>query len=222
MPAVIEHALGLGRVLIFNMTANDTWSDLPRRNSFIPLIDRMLAFLGSARARQFTADETVAVVLPSVNEGEKIVVEGPDGTTVQSTTNTVNGRTFVRLDNISQAGVFHIIPGGDTSRAVPLIIRPGLSDSIPTPIDTELLGSWWAPADFAVVNADSELEQLSKATHLTLSPWLMCLACLLFIAEMYLVHRLCPRLNPAVTTMLVNHESNQSSEMLRHTVNNSS
>lgn len=222
VPAVIEHALGSGRVLIFNMTANDTWSDLPRRNSFIPLIDRILTFLGSARARQFTADETVVVVLPSVNEGEAIVVEGPDGTPVQSTINTVNGRTFVRLDNISQAGVFHIIPGGDTSRAVPLIIRPGLSDSIPTPIDTELLGSWWAPADFAVVNADSELEQLSKTTHLALSPWLICLACLLFLAEMYLVHRLCPRLNPAVTTMLVSHESNQSSETLHRTVNPSS
>ena len=222
VPAVIEHALGPGRVLIFNMTANDTWSDLPRRNSFIPLIDRTLTFLGGARARQFTADETVAVVLPSVNEGEAIVVEGADGTPVQSTINTVNGRTFVRLNNISQAGVFHIIPGGDTSRAVPLIIRPGLSDTIPTPIDTELLGSWWAPADFTVVNADSKLEQLSKTTHLTLSPWLICLACLLFLAEMYLVHRLCPRLNPAVTTMLVSHQSNQASETLHRTANHSS
>ncbi|MDP7396119.1 MAG: BatA and WFA domain-containing protein [Lentisphaeria bacterium] len=219
VPAVIEHALGPGRVLIFNMTANDTWSDLPRRNSFIPLIDRMLTFLGGTRTRQFTADETVAVVLPGVHEEEAIVVEGPDGTPVQATVNTVGGRTFVRLDNVSQAGVFRIIPGGDTSRAVPLIIRPGVADSVPTPIDTELLGSWWAPADFTVVNAASELEQLSKTTHLALSPWLICLACLLLLTEMYLVHRLCPRLNPAVTTMLVSH---QSSETVQHTLNHSS
>ena len=222
VPAVIEHALGPGRVLIFNMTADDTWSDLPRRNSFIPLIDRMLTFLGGARARQFTADETVAVVVPGVYEGEAIVVEGPDGAPVQATINTVNGRTFVRLDNVSQAGVFRIIPGGDTSRTVPLIIRPGLTDSVPTPIDTELLGSWWAPADFSVVNADSELELLSKTTHLRLSPWFMCLACLLLLAEMYLVHRLCPHLNPAVTTMLVSHQANQSSETLHRTLNHSS
>jgi hypothetical protein len=44
-PAVIEQSLGLGRVLLFNSTANTAWNDLPVRPAFVPLLHRALAVL---------------------------------------------------------------------------------------------------------------------------------------------------------------------------------
>ena len=47
VPAIVERALGAGRVIVLNTTANDEWSDWPRRknSSFVPLVDRLVSYL---------------------------------------------------------------------------------------------------------------------------------------------------------------------------------
>lgn len=208
-PAVIEHTPGTGRVLIFNTTANDTWSDLPRRSSFVPLVDQILSHLGGGtRTRQFTADEPIAFVATGIREDETVSIEAPNGAHFQPTINTVNGRTVVRVGDVTQTGVFRAIPSQDPVRAVQFIVQPGVTDSIPTPIDTELLASWWGATDFAVVDsAGYNRKPLSDTVHRALWPWLTGLACLLLLVEMYLVHRACPRINPITATMLVRHNN---------------
>ena len=64
-PAIVEHPVGQGKVVLFNMTADDAWSDLPRRKSFVPLVDRLLNHLsGGVLQRSFTTGEAVALTLP--------------------------------------------------------------------------------------------------------------------------------------------------------------
>jgi len=49
-PALVEKKLGEGKVLLFASTANDTWTDLPRRPGFLFLMQEMAAYV--ARDRQ--------------------------------------------------------------------------------------------------------------------------------------------------------------------------
>ena len=64
---------------MFNSTGNDAWSDLPRRKSFVPLIDRLLAHLsGDSLRRNFQVGDTVALPLPArANAGLPAVRPSP-------------------------------------------------------------------------------------------------------------------------------------------------
>jgi hypothetical protein len=44
-PAVLERRVGSGRVLLWATTLDDTWSDLPRRGVFLPLVHRAMRHL---------------------------------------------------------------------------------------------------------------------------------------------------------------------------------
>jgi hypothetical protein len=71
-------------------------------------------------------------------------------------------------------------------------------------MDTALLQRWWEPADFAVIPADALKQHLdAESSRSALWPWLLLLAGLVLLVEMYFVHRLCPQANPKLVTNLV-------------------
>ncbi|MCX5659508.1 MAG: BatA and WFA domain-containing protein, partial [Planctomycetota bacterium] len=77
-PGLTEHAVGAGKVLLFNTTANDQWSDLARRKTFVPLVDRTLAHLtGGSVRRMFDAGQTISLAIPEQKPNEKITVVSP-------------------------------------------------------------------------------------------------------------------------------------------------
>src|SRR5262249_17660205 len=51
VPAIVERSVGAGKVLFFNMTANDDWCDLSRRTSFVPLVSRLISYLSAGGVR---------------------------------------------------------------------------------------------------------------------------------------------------------------------------
>jgi hypothetical protein len=54
-PALVEHALGKGRVMLFTSTLDRDWCDLPIRPGFLPLLHGMLLRLGHARTSELGA-----------------------------------------------------------------------------------------------------------------------------------------------------------------------
>ncbi len=68
--ALVVRRVGAGRVVLFNASADDATCDLPRRKSFVPLVDRLLSLLdATGRARSFAAGEPVALALPQSFKG---------------------------------------------------------------------------------------------------------------------------------------------------------
>lgn len=204
VPAVVEHGVGAGKVILFNTTANDDWSDLPRRNSFVPLIDRLLTYLTAGRVRRsFETGEAVSLPLTDVNPGETVMVRTPDGGTVTPTLTSTSGRTILRLEDVTQPGVYRVERSTSSTPEVAFVVNVGRGDSVLTPMDTAALAKWWEPATFEVMSPDAALQHLGPTDRLDLWPWLVALAGVLLLVETFLVHWLCPRVNPAAAETIV-------------------
>jgi hypothetical protein len=204
-PAVVERSVGAGKVLFFNTTPNDDWSDLCRRTSFVPLVDRLLSYLSAGGVRRtFEVGEVVLLPLADWKAGETVTVRTPAGKTLTPEVLRSKGRTLLRLNEVSQPGVYRVERKGGGTKGFPFVVRVGPGDSVLTPMDGMTLKKWWRPVSFEVVSADAAGEELlPQGGRFVLWPWLVLLAGLLLLAEMYFVHRLCPRVNPATAGSVV-------------------
>jgi hypothetical protein len=202
VPALVERRVKAGTVLLFNTTASDEWSDLPRKKSFVPLVDRVLTHVsGGGLRRTFQVGEVVTLALPGLQPGEKVTVTSPAGRRLTPTLTQLAGRTFLRLDPVSEAGVYRVErPAGGEA----FVVQVEMGDSVLTPMDSATLAKWWEPAYFQVVNEEAlRRDILAPAQQTPLWPWLVTIAAFALLAEMYFVHRLCPRVTPPVPASVV-------------------
>ncbi len=201
-PAIIEHSFGAGRVITLNTTANDEWSDLPRRNSFVPFLDHALRRLTPARMnRSFPPGEVVALALPGLGANPTAAITTPGGREFTPVLQQLGGQVIARLDAANEAGVYRLRAHGDAGNAeIGFVVQAGRGDSIVAKADGEILRAWWGQVPFEVIHPDPSArpEQAIGAGRVLLWPWLFVIGGLLLLAEMYFVHRLCPVMNPAV------------------------
>jgi hypothetical protein len=203
-PALLEHPLGAGRVILANTTADDAWSDLPRRASFVPLLDRLLSYLSAGGLqRSFTVGD--AVVLPLAEwAGEEVNVVAPGGHKEQARLASVRGQTFLRLDEAPAAGIFRVERSGKEHLNFAFAVNASRGDSPLAGMDVKTLEQVWAPVPLEVLSADAAAQRFGEASsHWSLWPALVFLAGLLLIAETFYVYRLCPRVNPKVAESVV-------------------
>lgn len=205
VPGMIEHPVGAGRVLLVNSTAGDDWSDLPRRKSFVPLIDRMLAYLSAGGARrEFLAGDVITLPLAEWKAGETLSVRGPGGVSLLPSFTSTGGRNFLRVGPAMEPGVYRVERPQSSRKGYPFVVNVATSDSTLVAAEPSTLAGWFEPIPVDVIDAEAAGKQLAwSATEITLWPWLVGLAGLVFIAEMFFVHWLCPRMNPALTSMVV-------------------
>jgi hypothetical protein len=206
-PALIEDVFGAGHVLFFNTTANDEWSDLPRRNSFVPLLDQALHRLTHARLnRTFEAGEAVALALPSVGTNATATITTPGGRRLVPVLQPLDGPTIARLDTTDEVGGYTLRASGDSgSSEMSFVVQVGRGDSPVAKADAGILQAWWGSVPLEVVHPDpaARPDQAVAGGRVLLWPWLFALGALAFLAEMYFVHRLCPVMNPAVARSAV-------------------
>jgi hypothetical protein len=203
-PALVEHGIGAGKVLLFNTTADGTWSDLPRRQGFVPLVDRLLDYLAAGAGRPtFTAGGPVSLALPEALRGEGVSVRTPRGADLTPRLRGIGGKTLLHLDEVPEPGVYRVRrPGVDHSMT--LVVNVGRGDCALSPMPIATLTQWWEPVSFDVVRPDALPAGVEIAeSPLVLWPVLVALAGLLLLAEMFFVHRACPAVNPAVNTPVV-------------------
>jgi hypothetical protein len=203
VPALIERQLGAGRVLLWNTTADDRWSDLPRRGSFVPLLDQMIAYLSSGGVRrQLVAGEAVTLPLAEYRAGEEVAVLTPGGARRKPQLQEVGGRAFLRLDDVSEPGMYRVERAGGAGFAFAVNARRDGSPLVP--MDAHTLEQWWAPTALEVLGGDEAARQLAAdSSGWPLWPALALAGCLLLLAETVYVHRLCPRRDPPAAESVV-------------------
>jgi hypothetical protein len=204
VPAAIERSVGAGRVLLFNTTANDDWSDLARRKIYVPLIDRVLTYLSAGGVRRgFEAGETVVLPLTDWKAGETLSVHGP-GAALTPAITSIGGRAFVRLHAVAEPGIYRVERSSSPDRNLTFVVNAGAGDSVLAPTDSTALAAWFEPVPLEVIDPEAATARLAwSTTEITLWPWLVGLAGVLLIAEMFFVHWLCPRMNPALANVVV-------------------
>lgn len=201
-PAFMERPFGTGRVVILNTGAGDRWSDLVKRKSFVAFFDRILLHLASAGPRgNYVVGETIVVPLRNLETFKPARVTGPDDKEVKSAVRkSGDGRGLLSFE-ATQAGVY-TVEHGDEHFSV--VVQVGRGDSVLMPMETAALKQWWEPIACEIVRGDKLADQLeTSGGRAALWPWLIFLAGLLLVAEMYFVHRLCPRADPKLTHNLI-------------------
>jgi hypothetical protein len=201
-PAILERPFGAGRVVVLNTGSADHWCDLARRKSYLPLIDRLLGHLGASGVRgSYAVGEMVVFPLSDWRPGEVVGIVTPSGKRVAvPVRNLGNGRAVASFE-ADEAGVYQI---ERSSRNVGIVVQPGRGDSTLSPMDASTLRQWWAPVDCQVLRGDDLVRHLEAETgRYALWPWLLLAAGVVLLAEMYLVHLLCPRAAPHLAQNIV-------------------
>jgi len=108
-PGLVEKRIGRGKVLLFAFTANDAWTDLPRRPGFLLLMHEMAAYV--ARDRQSAANLIVGDMLAKDAEPEalvsRITVSGP-AKPIDIVATPAGKRARIRFENTDQAGIYEM------------------------------------------------------------------------------------------------------------------
>lgn len=201
--AIVEHSFGRGKVIVFNTTGNDQWSDLPRRKSFVPLLDQLLDYLVGGRKRAtFTVGDTIRLPIPLNAAGVEVTVKTPSGQVLHPTPRRLGAAMAVDVEGVSKPGVYRVSYADQgKGGAFPFVLQPSPQDRSLVRANTELLKSWWAPATVVIDRPDANTGKLQLTrTRFFLDPWFAALACLALLAEMFFVHWLCPRVNPGVVS----------------------
>ena len=203
IPAILESDFGAGKVVIFNTTANDAWSDLPRRPSFVPLVDRLIAHLsGNFGRREVLVGEPISVPIGPFETTPEVSVTTPSGEILQPALRRVGGQFVLQLDAVETPGIYKIKFSGTPGERA-FVVQASRGDSSLARMKPELLEQWWAPAKFeAVIDSGSRPASGGEAAispkRLPLWPWFAGIAALVLMGEMFLVHWLCPKINPTL------------------------
>jgi hypothetical protein len=205
-PFLIEHPLGAGRVLVFNTSPTDVWSDLPRRNCFVPLVDRLLSYLTGSSRRSFMVGDPVTLPLTDWGENESVSIVTPGGEKLSPRLSALAGKRFLHLMDTAQPGVYQVQKAGG-ERGFSFVVNVGGADSALAPMDAadlRVLRQWWTGAGFEILQGEEAAERFApQANSWPLWPALLLLAGLLLLVETYVVHRLCPKVNPEVVDSVV-------------------
>lgn len=202
-PAFVEHTLAAGKVLVLNTTPNADWSDLARRASFVPFVDRMLAYLaGGGARRHFFAGDEIALTIDKIGPDEKVTVTTPSGSNLTPSLKQAGERTSLRLPAQQEPGVYQVRRTAQPDQPLPFVVQVGAGDSLLTAMDPALLRQWWQPASVDIVKTEAGSAGL-PAERFPLWPALLAVASLLLLAETFIATRLCPRATPAVAHGIV-------------------
>jgi hypothetical protein len=200
-PAIIERSLGSGRVILFNTTANDLWSSLPKKKSFLPMMDRTINYLaGGLIKRTFEVGELITIPLADFKEGTKVAVISPTGKEVPAKLRSFGGRTVLLIDQVSELGVYKVqMPDLKEKEPIAFVVQAGRGDSNLEVNKSDQLRAWWAPDKLMIMRADEQGKLPALVDRALLWPWFIGAACLMMLLEMFLVHKLCPKMNPGIT-----------------------
>lgn len=87
MPALVQRRIGQGRVMVWTSTFDLGWGNLPLQSVFMPLVQRIVSYLGGEAgqsAARFEGTVGQSVVVPLPDRAIEPTVIGPDGAPARS------------------------------------------------------------------------------------------------------------------------------------------
>lgn len=163
--AVVEGRCGAGRVVLFTTSCDGTWSNLPLRASFVPILHRTVAYLARQEATpadQRLVGQPIQFLFPGEAAPVSIEVTGPDGAphVLESTLDgTHNAASF---DQTGLAGLYRIKTSVPQS-AVPSVVAVNVDvrESDLTRLPIEQIEALFPGAD---VRVSSSVERVGVET----------------------------------------------------------
>jgi hypothetical protein len=183
-PAIVEGALGAGRIVMLGTATNTLWADFPLQPVFLPLIQRIVGYVGQLQdpKRWYPAGEVVP--LPAVTGALTLRVPGEEGRAkpIDSKASTLS---------LVDPGVYEIGSVTATAPIARFAVNPRASESDLAAADPkEVWAQLKAPTDST---SAPNVAPLSGAEQERTQSWwtlLLALALLLLAAESWYTGRL--------------------------------
>jgi hypothetical protein len=132
--AAAEKRIGTGRVIAFTTTLGDSWTDLPKRPVFLPLVQKLVTYL--ARYEQPTSWMTVGQVVDLsslLKSRAERIVQTPSGSRIRIPASEPG------LLELSEQGIYEIRTSGGSSRPDRIAVNLDPTESDLTPLDPQEL-----------------------------------------------------------------------------------
>ncbi|MEE2877233.1 MAG: BatA domain-containing protein [Candidatus Neomarinimicrobiota bacterium] len=112
-PFLVEKEIGSGRVLLFTAPPDLSWTDLPVRGIFVPLLHRMLIYLTAEMSDdlEVVVGESLVIPIPREHLSKEIVVISPEGLETKVIPDYV--REQILIQQIESVGVHTVSLGGE-------------------------------------------------------------------------------------------------------------
>lgn len=123
-PAVVEGRCGAGRVVLFTTSCEGTWSNLPLRASFVPILHRTVAYLARQEARPADrrhVGEPIQFLFPGEAEPVSIEVTAPDGVRHVLQSQLDGKRNRATFDKTGLPGLYRIETGAEQTSVPPVV-----------------------------------------------------------------------------------------------------
>ena len=203
-----DHSAGGGRILLMTSSIDTDWSNLPYRRAFLPMVDRIVTFLTRQQldARSITLGDPVRFTAPASLAGRAIQVTTPDGTTqtIHAALDTDAQQAVAVYDQADRVGHYRVQadPGFSAVGAFAVNIDPRESRLGPVSADqvAEAFGDvpvrilQSRPADLSRWGSDQSREPTEQQAAWW--PWLIMLACAIFVIETCLANTFTRRATP--------------------------
>jgi hypothetical protein len=116
-PFILERAYGQGRVLVFTAPPQPTWTDLPLRGAFLPLLTRTMSYLAGAAGALPVTDvgQELELLRGGWNPDTPLYVLKPDGTRALAETRAVGGapQELLPAATVDEPGFYQLdVPQG--------------------------------------------------------------------------------------------------------------
>jgi hypothetical protein len=120
-----------GRALVFALSPDLRWSDLPFKGIFVPLLNRGMFYL-SARddhAVHMTVGSTTEIVVPNTIPGEDLFeLRGPEGTLQRIVPKTLPSGLIFPVESPALPGMYSLASGATILRSIAVNTDPVESD----------------------------------------------------------------------------------------------
>jgi len=124
---LLDATHGSGRVMVFGASPEPTWSNLPFKGIFVPLLNRSMYYLASRddNTTHMLAGETREVtVAPAVAADAMFELHFPDGTLERVVPKSLPSGLVFPIESPSIPGVYSLVVGEDVLRSIVVNFDP--------------------------------------------------------------------------------------------------
>ncbi|MFW5870765.1 MAG: VWA domain-containing protein, partial [Candidatus Sumerlaeota bacterium] len=186
-----EKEYGQGRVIAATTACDVSWSNLPMRASYLPLMQELVIYLASrvTPPRNLSPNETLAALLPRSADGNVALVTNPAGEQTEITAVGKQTHALVEYTKTQRPGLYLLDP--PAGEVMHYVVRTPKEESNLALLDGEAFEVLATDMNARAVTSGAEYEKFERRRRFGLELWKMLLLVLLglIFLEMYLEQR---------------------------------
>ncbi len=187
-PLLTERPVGAGSVLLLGTGLHVSWTNLPVRPLFLPLMARLTFHLAGVQAEKARCLAGAPMTVPIGKGTSEVEIVRPTGEVVRVRREKEEDPT-IRYDETHDAGIYVARPLGPTSRAFAFAVNGDPDESSPEVLPAESLREKLGVGPLVVCRPAEVAETIKHLREgTTLAPWVLACVLALIVVETYLAN----------------------------------